>query len=123
MNEKTLVTWSAVTTIVGLLLLFFFAEEVPVQKVENLEDFSPQEVVRLEGVINKVTKKENVFFLEVAGIRRENQQVIIFPKEDLYLKPGNIVEITGLVEEYHGQKELIASTIVVKGEVVEGEKT
>jgi len=38
----------------------------------------------------------------------------VFDDEPLYVTEGNYVEIDGIVEEYKGKKEVIASEIVIK---------
>jgi len=38
----------------------------------------------------------------------------MLPEESIFLKEGNYVEIYGEVEEYKGEKEVIASKIILK---------
>ena len=39
--------------------------------------------------------------------------VVVFNDEEIYLKKGDYVEISGEVEEYKGKKEIIASEITI----------
>ena len=52
----------------------------------------------------------------MAGERIETMDVVVFPEEEIFLTEGAYVKISGMVEEYQGKKELIASKIVMKWE-------
>ena len=117
MQEKTIIKVAMITTIFGLLLLWLIADEVTPLTLENLEKIKPQESVNLEGTVTKLVHKGSTYFLDVDAIRQEKMSIVVFPSEEVYLKEGNIVAIQGTVQEYKGKKEVIASKIVVKGEI------
>lgn len=116
MQEKNIVKISIITTILGLLFLFFLAEEVSIPPLATIESSSLQQPVSLDGVVTKLVKKDKIYFLELDATRREKINVVVFPNQDIFLQEGNIVQIQGNVQEYKGQKEIIASKIVVKGD-------
>ncbi len=114
MEEKTLFVVSLVIAVLGLLFLFFYAEEVDIRSVGQLDTALPQEQVLVQGIVTRMGGNDKVLFLEIAGERVENIEVIVFKEEDIYLQEGDYVEITGTVEEYQGKKEVVASTVVKK---------
>ncbi len=123
MEEKTISKVALITTVIGLLLLFFLSENNTQTITKTIKDSSPQETVNIEGLVTKVVHKNGAYFLDVDATRKEKMNIIVFPSEEIYLKEGNIVALQGVVQEYKGEKEVIASRIIVKGEVREENKT
>jgi len=114
MEEKTILNISLICVILGLFFLFLYAEEFDAQVVEQLEMIPPEEEVMIKGIITKMSRYDTTVFLEVAGERIETMDVVVFPEEEIFLTEGAYVKISGMVEEYQGKKELIASKIVMK---------
>ncbi len=114
MEEKTIYKVSLVLIIVGLIILLFYVGRLDFNAVATLDDVKNQELVQLTGEVTKVTTKDRAIFLEVEGCKMEKNTVIVFDSEQQFLQKGDSVEITGLVEEYNGKKELIASKVVKK---------
>lgn len=114
MQEKTLFKVSFLLVFLGLAFLFFYAEEVDLKVVENLDTSLPEEAVKVRGIVQSINKQEKVLFLNLEAERMEIMDIIVFPEEELFLQEGDYVEITGTVEEYKGKKEVIASTIIKK---------
>ena len=114
MEEKTLLSASLIMVLLGLTFLYFYAEEVQIRAAQQLGNLPPEEEVRLQGVISRVSQQDRVAFIELQGERVETIDVFLFADEDVYLQEGDYVEITGTVEEYQGKKEVIASKIVKK---------
>jgi aspartyl/asparaginyl-tRNA synthetase len=113
LKMETLVKKLAIIiSIIGLISLFFLAEEFNPRSVESID--KPLEEVEITGKINKIVNKEKVKFLQVEGKKVENFEVVIFENQDLFIKVGDIVEISGIVEEYKGKKEIIADKIELK---------
>ena len=84
------------------------------QTVENVEDFPVTETIKLSGTVTKVRQMDKVSFITVSGHKEVESDVIVFPDEKIFIKEGNLVEITGSVEEYKGKKEVIANSVVIK---------
>ncbi|MDO8656538.1 MAG: OB-fold nucleic acid binding domain-containing protein [Nanoarchaeota archaeon] len=114
MEEKTLLQVSLIMVLLGLTFLYFYAQEVQIPTAQQLGNLPPEEEVRLQGVISRVSQQDRVAFIELQGERVETIDVVLFADEDVYLQEGDYVEITGTVEEYQGKKEVIASKIVKK---------
>lgn len=113
MQEDSVKKIAIIVTILGLLFLFIYAEEVELQKVETIDNIPVEENVKISGKISKLVKNNNTYFLVIEGKKIEMMDIILFPKEEIYLKEGQFVEVEGVVEEYLGKKEIIASRIVV----------
>ncbi len=115
MKEKTILKISLLVTLFGLILLFLYAEEIDVKVIESIDNRQPEELIKIRGVIEKLTRSDKVIFLQITGERTETTDIIFFPKEDIFLQEGNYVEITGKVEDYQGKKEVIAEKVILKG--------
>lgn len=91
-----------------------YAEELDLKAIERIETVAPAEAVKMYGTITKLSVQENTLFLEVEGSRVEKTNVMVFSDEELFLEEGDYVEISGVVEKYQGQSEIIASKVVKK---------
>ena len=114
MEEKTLLSASLIMVLLGLTFLYFYAEEVQIRAAQQLGNLPPEEEVRLQGVISRVSQQDRVAFIELQGERVETIDVVLFADEDVYLQEGDYVEITGTVEEYQGKKEVVATSVILK---------
>jgi aspartyl/asparaginyl-tRNA synthetase len=114
MEEKQLVKISLIVTIVGLLILLFFADSFELTAINKIDDVENEQEVKLLGKITKLTKLDKVIFIELEGEQVVKSDVILFPDSEIYLQEGNYVEITGTIEEYNNKKEVIANEIILK---------
>ena len=114
MNEKTIFKISIISTIIGLLFLLLYAGEIDLKAVSNIEDIPEEELIKIKGTVTSLRTSDKTIFLEVEGETVQKNQVIVFSDQDIYLKEGDYVEISGMVEEYNGKKEIIANEIIVK---------
>ncbi|HLC97615.1 MAG TPA: OB-fold nucleic acid binding domain-containing protein [Candidatus Nanoarchaeia archaeon] len=111
MQEKTVLKIAVVTLLLGFSFLLLYAGDVAIPTTASLDGLPPQEEVKIAGVVQRLSRQENVLFLTVDGQRTETLEIVAFPKEELYLQEGDFVEIQGLIEEYKGKKEVIADSI------------
>jgi aspartyl/asparaginyl-tRNA synthetase len=114
MDEKSILKISIVAIIIGMVFLFFYSGEIDIQAVERIDTAIPEETVEMSGVVSRVTQMEKVAFIELVGERKEKVDVIIFKDDDIFLKEGDLIEVSGTVEEYEGKKEIIANSVVLK---------
>ncbi len=110
--EKFVFKISLIVLIIGLISLFIIAEEFNPKAVESID--KPLEEVKISGKVNKIVNKNKVSFLEIEGKKIENVEVVVFGNENIFIQEGDIVEISGIVEEYKGKKEIIADKIILK---------
>jgi len=114
-NEKTLLKVAIFVSIIGLILLFFFTEEIKLVPTGNFDELKVEEEVMVQGRVSKVSQMEKVAFLEVDNEKVEKTKVILFKDHDVWLKAGDYVEVIGTVEEYENEMEIIANKVTVKG--------
>ncbi|MBI2572310.1 hypothetical protein HYV86_00460 [Candidatus Woesearchaeota archaeon] len=114
MNEHTLTKFAYAVFFVGIAVLALYSQEFEVESVATIESHPSSEIVRMKGIITRLSPHDNVLFAEIEGQRVEKTDVIVFTAEELFLKEGQFVEIEGKVEEYKGKKEIIASKVVVR---------
>ncbi len=114
MEEKTIYKVSLVLIVVGLIILLFYVDQLDFKAVADLDEVEHSELIKLTGEVTKVTTQDKAIFLEVEGCKMEKNTVIVFDSEQQFLQKGDSVEITGIVEEYNGKKELIASKVMKK---------
>jgi DNA/RNA endonuclease YhcR with UshA esterase domain len=114
MQEKTILKVSLIVILIGLSFLFFYAEELELQNVAEIDSIPAEEEVKMSGIIGKVTNSEKVIFLKLEAEKKEYVDVLLFNEEEIFLKEGDYVEISGTIEDYQGKKEIIANKIVKK---------
>ncbi len=112
MQENDLYKISLIVMAIGLIFLYFYADNVSLPVSESLEETA--ESVKIKGKITRISSHKDILFLTLEGEKTITTDVIVFTKEPIFLEEGNIVEVSGLVEEYKGKKEVIASSIVLK---------
>ncbi len=110
MQESTLFKVASITTILGLLVLFWYGQQSDGEWLKKI-DLPSEEKMAMEGVVTKIAKADKVFFITIDGFRKETSQVIVFSKDELELQEGDKIKVSGAVEEYKGKKEIIATKI------------
>jgi aspartyl/asparaginyl-tRNA synthetase len=114
MDEKILRNISMVAIILGLGFLVFFVDEVEFDSAERIDDDVPGSTVKVQGVVQRVSAQEKVFFANILGEKVEELAVVIFPERELFIREGDYIEVEGTLEEYEGKKEVIANKVIVK---------
>lgn len=114
MQEKTLVKLSLIVTLLGLSFLFVYAQNLDLEPVSDLENSMSPEKVAMKGTVKNLKVMDKAVFFELEGEKIVSTDVILFPDSSIYLREGDHIELTGQVEEYKGEKEVIAEKIVLK---------
>lgn len=114
MQEKSLVRISLIVTILGLSFLLIYAQSVDLEPTPDLETHTVSEKVAMKGTVKNLRVTDKAIFFELEGEKIVHTEVILFPDSSMYLREGDHVELTGQVEEYKGEKEVIAEKIVLK---------
>lgn len=112
MEEKTIYIVSLIMIIVGLSFLFIYAGELDLKAIETVETITSGEPIKLTGTITKLNIQEGTMFIEVEGSKVVTTPVIVFSEEDLFLQEGDFVEVSGMIETYNGETEVVASKVV-----------
>ncbi|MBI4147055.1 OB-fold nucleic acid binding domain-containing protein [Candidatus Woesearchaeota archaeon] len=114
MQEKTLVKLSLIMTLLGLSFLFVYAQLFDLEPAADIDDSLPSEKVLMKGTVKNLQVTEKAVFFELEGEKIVQTNIILFPDSSIYLREDDHVELTGQVEEYKGEKEVIAEKIVLK---------
>lgn len=114
MQERTLVRLSLIITLLGLSFLFVYAQSLDLESASDLEASIDSEKVAMRGTIKNLKIMDKAVFFELEGEKIVYTDVILFPDSSVYLREGDQIELTGQVEEYKGEKELIAEKIVLR---------
>ncbi len=116
MQEQTLLKIAVITSLIGLFLLFLYTEDLSASNtVDSIENIPAQEDVTITGTVERIHSTNNTQFIEITGQKTITTDVIVFTDEPLFIRAGDIVTISGMVEEYKGSKEIIASKVTLQG--------
>jgi DNA/RNA endonuclease YhcR with UshA esterase domain len=112
MDEKTLLKIAIIISIVGLAALFFVSSKVETEEkiIDNIDMTDIEKDIRIRGIVSDVVDLEKVMILEVSQPKAIT--VVVFKDGNISLKEGDIVRITGSVDEYEGEPEIIADEII-----------
>ena len=114
MQEKTVVQLSLIITVLGLGFLFVYAQTVDFEYTPELETSRESEKVAMKGTVKNLKVTDKAIFFDLEGEKIVHTDVILFADSSIYLRDGDHVELTGQVEEYKGEKEVIAEKIVLR---------
>lgn len=118
MDESILLKASIVSSIAGLIVLYFIAgsmeaDEVSISRITMGE---ADGFVSVKGKVSRITEKEEIMIFDLQ--KDEKISVLIFKKDYpgyIGLEEGDIVEVEGNVEEYQGKKEIVAENVRFMG--------
>jgi DNA/RNA endonuclease YhcR with UshA esterase domain len=112
MDEKILLKTAIIVSIVGLVTLFFVSSRIEIEEkiIENIDATDIDRDIKIKGVVSDVVDREKVLILQVSQPKAIT--VVVFKDGNISLKEGDIVRITGSVDEYEGKPEIIADEII-----------
>jgi len=113
MKDKTLLKTAISFSIIGLIVLFFYSDKIEVDEItiEKLDEMEIGKTVKIKGYVEDVTNLEKVAFLRIAQEKTETVSIVLFKEENISLEKGDYVEVTGEIEEYEGEKEIIGNLV------------
>ncbi|HLC66971.1 MAG TPA: hypothetical protein VJK52_05005 [Candidatus Nanoarchaeia archaeon] len=113
MREKTLFKIALVTSIAGLIILFFTLETIPVSPITlsqlRTEDIRKEVLIR--GTITRITTHDGLQVLYV--VSSESFPVMVFRDDAIPLEKGKEVEIRGTMSEYNHSKQFLGEEVRV----------
>lgn len=111
MKDSTLLRISLTTTIIGLISLFIILQTVELEETsfDSLNDKDEDEIVKIKGVIEKVTNKAELTIITLS--QKVLLKGVIF--ENITLSKGLEVEVIGRVSNYNGEKEILIEKISI----------
>jgi len=112
MKEKTLLKIALIGSLLGILILFIISNKLEVNEriISEIDESYIGSNVRINGVVLDVQNKGSIVLIDIAQL--EEMHVVVF--DNVSLAKGDYVEITGKIEEYEGEMELIADKIILK---------
>ena len=114
MKEKTILRVSLILVFIGLTFLYFYSSELNLTVIGNYDNLPAAEPVKTTGIVEQVSVNDKVTFLKLSALTEQELDVIVFNDQDIFVKPGDTVEVFGQMEVYNGKSEIIASQITVK---------
>ncbi len=118
MQEKTLILFSIIVVILGLLLLYFLTQSLELSKISiyQLEEKPTQllgKSVSVEGVVSKIEQKERIAIITLLE-PKETEIVVFKNKPNLDIKEGDYISINGKVESFQNRTQIVAYSIIQK---------
>jgi len=118
MQEKTLVSFSVIVIILGLLLFYFLTQSLELNKISiyKLEEKPTKMLgksVSIEGVISKIEQKERIAIITLLE-PKETEVVVFKNKPNLDIKEGDYISVNGKIESFQNKTQIIAYSIIQK---------
>ncbi len=113
MDDSVLLKTALLTTILGLIFLFYVLQtrELPEKALINITDQDIDKLVKITGKVVEVKQGNNLTRIIIS---QENTiMALIF--EDVNVSEGYNVTVEGKVEEYMGKKEILIERIELSG--------
>lgn len=114
MDEKNLLKVALICSIIGVFVIFIFADKLDPSLI-SISDISSSFIdqsVKFEGKVTSVINNPSVSILDV---KDDNGSIkVVAFDNDFELREGQVVEIFGKVTEYKGVLEVEAKKIVSK---------
>src|SRR3989344_2068326 len=112
MDDKTLQKIALIGSFIGLVLVALLAQEK--SEIVAHIDQVPGKEVKVTGIIDSVSDAGKVMFLTLAEQKIEKTQVVLFKSRNMTLDRGSVVSVTGTIDDYNGEKQVIGNRIELK---------
>ena len=110
MQEKTLIQISLIVSLAGILALYLILhiQNLEVVPINEIEERILGEIVKVKGKLRSFRDTNSTMFLTLE--EPSEILVVVFKTEEdvINLQEGTTVEVIGQIEEYNGNKEIIA---------------
>ena len=111
MKEKTLLKIALIISITGAAMLYYISEITGIEEkvIEKIDSTDIEKDLQINGKVERVTETDKIMIMEVS--QPKTITVVAFKDGKINIKEGDMVKITGSVEEYQGKPEIIADEI------------
>jgi hypothetical protein len=111
MKEKTLLKIAVIGSLVGIFLLYLISENIKIDQtsVSNIEQENIGTDILLKAQVSDVYNQEGFSIITV--IQPKEVQIIAY--DNVSLKIGQEIEVIGEIDEYEGEKQIVANRIRV----------
>lgn len=115
MQDKTLLKISVICSITGIIVLFLISDNISLSAtdISKIQESELGKQIKIKGKVDSLTDKENLMFLTISQEKIETISVVLFKNSDIAIKEGDIIELTGTLEDYEGKREILANRIIV----------
>ena len=115
MNEKNLFTIAIIIALIGILSLIYISEKVqpPFLKINNItKEYTDRQIITL-GKIENIRETPGLYLINIED-ETDTITIVVFKQDQqLNLSINQNIQITGKVQDYNGQLEVIADEINV----------
>ena len=115
MEEKTLFNISLICALIGILIILFISErkEISDSNISSISKNHLDKEVKVKGYVTTSTNLPGIFILDLQD-NTGNITVVIFKEdENIDIKNGQVLEVTGIVKEYKNNLEVEASSVKI----------
>ena len=115
MKEKTLFKIALICSFIGLIGLYFISDRISIDriKISEIDREDIGEEIKIVGKVERVANSDKVVFLEISEMKTESISVILFKDRDIEIKKGSYVEVEGEIDDYNGEREVIAGRVKI----------
>ncbi len=112
MNEKNLLKVALICSIIGIFIIFIFADrlEPSLMNISDISDSMIDQSVKIQGEIVSVKSTPSVLIFDVKD-DSGSIKIIAFDDEDSEFSNGQLIEVLGDVKDYKGMLEIEAKKI------------
>jgi len=115
MNDEMLKRIALVGAIVGLLLTALISGNNTQATLISTIDAVPEgKEIKLTGFVESVSDLGKVMYITIGEQKIEKTNAVLFKSGDVQLIEGQIVTITGTVDSYNGEIQVIGNRIELK---------
>jgi len=113
MKDVTLLKISLISSLLGIMILLILSNKLEVNQgfISNIDQNEIGSGVTIEGVVSEIKQVNSTTIMTVAQL--EEMMIVAF-NSNITLDRGDYVEVTGKMQEYNGEKEIIADKIILK---------
>ncbi len=111
MEEKSLLRLALICSLLGIIALFFISESMEINE-KNIDEINKDNIgedIKIKGIVSKSTDKGKILLLDI--VQPETITVVLFKDTDFNISTGTKVEITGEIDEFNGQLEIIGNEV------------
>ena len=112
MNEKSLLKFSLIIGVLGLVFLFYAESNLTpeLRQISSLSNSDIEKNVRISGIIESISRLPSITKLKLKDNSR-SINIAVFNKDNIQLEKGSKIEITGKVSLYNSALEITADKI------------
>ena len=112
MQDSLLLKIAMIPSIMGIGFLIIILTTTGLQEVDISEakEMKEDKTVMITGKVERVTIKEGFTIINL----KKEEEIAVITFEKINLSQGQGIEVTGRIQDYKGEKEVVAEKIVLK---------